>query len=70
MNNPAPVSVNCPVCRKKGDWFAGNYGPFCSKRCKLVDLGKWFGGEYAVSEPLPTGQFPVAEDRESESLRE
>jgi endogenous inhibitor of DNA gyrase (YacG/DUF329 family) len=44
--------VKCPTCKKVGDWFAGSYGPFCSKRCKLVDLGKWFGEENAVSEPL------------------
>jgi endogenous inhibitor of DNA gyrase (YacG/DUF329 family) len=31
------------------------YGSFCSQRCKLIDLGKWFGGEYVISEPLPAG---------------
>jgi len=40
------------MCKKEGDWFAAAYGPFCSKRCKLVDLGKWFGEENAISEPL------------------
>ena len=44
--------VKCPTCRKRGEWFAGEYGPFCSKRCKLVDLGKWLNEEHAVSEPL------------------
>jgi endogenous inhibitor of DNA gyrase (YacG/DUF329 family) len=47
-----PALLKCPTCRKQGDWFAGPYGPFCSRRCKLVDLGKWFGEEHAVSEPL------------------
>ena len=37
---------------KQGDWFAGQYGPFCSRRCKLVDLGKWFGEEHTISSPL------------------
>ena len=31
---------------------AGPHGPFCSNRCKLVDLGKWFSQEHAISEPL------------------
>lgn len=44
--------VKCPTCRKAGAWFDGKYGPFCSQRCKLVDLGKWFAEEHAVSEPL------------------
>jgi len=46
------VSVRCPTCRKTGDWFAMGFGPFCSKRCRLIDLGKWLGGEHAISEPL------------------
>ena len=44
--------VRCPNCRKEGDWFAGDYGPFCSRRCRLIDLGKWFNEEHNVSEPL------------------
>jgi endogenous inhibitor of DNA gyrase (YacG/DUF329 family) len=44
--------VKCPTCKKTGDWFAGKYGPFCSHRCKLIDLGKWFSGENAISGPL------------------
>jgi len=44
--------IKCPACKKEGDWFAQPFGPFCSKRCKLVDLGKWFSEENAVSEPL------------------
>jgi len=44
--------IKCPTCRKTGDWFAGRYGPFCSYRCNLIDLGKWLGGEHAISEPL------------------
>lgn len=44
--------VKCPTCRKTGDWFAEKYGPFCSHRCKLVDLGKWFAEEHNVSSPL------------------
>jgi endogenous inhibitor of DNA gyrase (YacG/DUF329 family) len=47
----------CPTCKKSGDWFAGKFGPFCSQRCKLVDLGKWFGGEHVISEPLSPGHF-------------
>lgn len=44
--------IKCPTCRKSGEWFTGPYAPFCSHRCKLIDLGKWLGGEHAISEPL------------------
>ena len=49
--------VACPTCQKVGDWFSGSHGPFCSKRCKLVDLGKWFSEEHRVSEPLRPEHF-------------
>ena len=52
MNERTAVRVICPSCRKRGDWFADKYGPFCSERCKLIDLGKWFSGENLISRPL------------------
>ena len=59
-------TVNCPTCKKSGDWFAGKFAPFCSKRCKLVDLGKWFSGEHAISEPLQPEHLPeIFSDDES-----
>jgi len=53
----SPAQVTCPTCRKRGDWFSGKYGPFCSHRCKLIDLGRWFTGEYTVSSPLRPGHL-------------
>ena len=52
-----PLEVRCPTCGKRGDWFADEFGPFCSRRCRLIDLGKWFGGEHAISEPLKPDHF-------------
>jgi endogenous inhibitor of DNA gyrase (YacG/DUF329 family) len=46
------MNVKCPTCKRVGDWFAGDFGPFCSKRCRLVDLGKWFSEENRISDPL------------------
>jgi endogenous inhibitor of DNA gyrase (YacG/DUF329 family) len=45
-----------PGMQKVGDWFTP-FGPFCSKRCKLVDLGKWF----AENTPLPNRFVPIIE---------
>ena len=50
-------TIKCPTCKKQGAWFDGSFGPFCSKRCKLVDLGKWFGEEMTISEPLRPDMF-------------
>lgn len=49
--------IKCPVCKKSGDWFLDKYGPFCSERCKMVDLGKWLGEENVISEPLRPEHF-------------
>ena len=37
--------MSCPVCSKKTD--PANR-PFCSERCKDIDLGRWIRGDYAV----------------------
>ncbi|MCX8157988.1 MAG: DNA gyrase inhibitor YacG [Verrucomicrobiae bacterium] len=47
-----PRRIKCPTCKKVGDWFGGPYGPFCSERCRLIDLGRWLGEEHRISEPL------------------
>ncbi|CAM3440822.1 DNA gyrase inhibitor YacG [Legionella oakridgensis] len=34
--------INCPTCLKKNTWHPTNqFKPFCSDRCKLIDLGEW-----------------------------
>ncbi len=48
MSQPVRT-VNCPVCGKPVAWVAENpYRPFCSERCKKIDLGAWASGDYAV----------------------
>jgi len=51
------MNVKCPTCNKSGDWFAGPFGPFCSKRCKLVDFGKWFSEEHLISRPVESADL-------------
>jgi endogenous inhibitor of DNA gyrase (YacG/DUF329 family) len=34
--------IVCPTCQKQGSWKQDNpFRPFCSARCKLIDLGEW-----------------------------
>ena len=49
--------LRCPNCGKETAFSEEPSGPFCSSRCKLVDLGKWFGEEYRISEPLRPEHF-------------
>lgn len=47
----APRIVVCPTCGKEHAWDTSNrYRPFCSERCKLIDLGKWANEEYRVEQ--------------------
>jgi uncharacterized protein len=36
------IQVSCPVCKTKVEWIPEQrFKPFCSERCKLIDLGDW-----------------------------
>ena len=60
--------VKCPTCGKETDFNADPLGPFCSNRCKMVDLGKWFGEEYKISEPLRPDHLEKYEGMEGQEL--
>ena len=64
MSNAA--QIRCPTCKKRGAWFGTPFGPFCSKRCKLIDLGKWLGEEHAISEPLTPEALQRLEEQTSD----
>jgi endogenous inhibitor of DNA gyrase (YacG/DUF329 family) len=42
------MKTKCPQCKKKIVWRNNPYRPFCSERCKLIDLGKWASEEYKI----------------------
>jgi endogenous inhibitor of DNA gyrase (YacG/DUF329 family) len=47
----APVrKVQCPTCGKPVEWRPENrFRPFCSERCKQIDLGAWASETYKIS---------------------
>jgi uncharacterized protein len=45
------VKANCPICRKPTNSEAIADFPFCSERCKLLDLGNWASEKYVISSP-------------------
>ena len=36
-----PMRVKCPTCKTEVPWENNPYRPFCSERCRLIDLGAW-----------------------------
>jgi len=42
------MKIICPICKRKTTWEENPWRPFCSERCKLIDLGKWASEKYRV----------------------
>ncbi len=40
--------IKCPRCGKETAYQGNQYRPFCSARCKLIDLGNWVSGTYRI----------------------
>jgi uncharacterized protein len=45
------MKANCPICRKPTESETDADFPFCSERCRLIDLGNWASEKYVISEP-------------------
>jgi uncharacterized protein len=56
----------CPICRKPTDSATHADFPFCSERCRLLDLGNWASEKYKISEPVIDEQSPDNPERESD----
>ena len=60
------MTRRCPICDQPVPYQRGEplpqYFPFCSERCRLIDLGKWLDGNYSISRPLtPTEKLEALE---------
>lgn len=42
------MKVKCPKCQKLVEYEGNEFRPFCSKRCKIIDLGDWADQKYSV----------------------
>lgn len=65
-------SANCPICSKTIAFERLSdqpFFPFCSERCKLVDLGRWIDGSYKISRELNEEELEVIEELIEEQLR-
>jgi len=52
--------VICPICKKACPWDGNAFRPFCSARCRLIDLGKWASEDYRIAGEK---KDPTSEDR-------
>jgi len=51
--SPKKRIVTCPQCGAKSEYSVDNvFRPFCSQRCRLIDLGQWATESYRIPEPI------------------
>ena len=51
MARKRTVKLHCPICKKVVKNTDPQF-PFCSERCRTIDLGKWASGGYVISSPV------------------
>ena len=61
--------MKCPICKTPVSESppppgVKSYFPFCSERCKLIDLGRWLGGKYQI--PVKPGEEDESADESTE----
>lgn len=44
----SPPILKCPTCKRQVDWSAAQFRPFCSERCRLIDLGGWLSEKHVI----------------------
>jgi endogenous inhibitor of DNA gyrase (YacG/DUF329 family) len=54
----AELIVKCPHCGQKVAWLETNrFKPFCSERCRLIDLGEWIDEEKRIIDNSPISEL-------------
>jgi endogenous inhibitor of DNA gyrase (YacG/DUF329 family) len=61
--------MKCPICQKEVA-FSDPDMPFCSERCRLIDLGNWASEKYVISSPLESHEDLEPHDLEDEGKHE
>ena len=64
-----PLRVTCPTCRKEADWQNNPHRPFCSERCRLIDLGAWTEERYRIPGDAIEKGFPDLDEAEREKKK-
>ncbi len=53
------LMVQCPQCKTKFNYYSSESRPFCTEKCKLIDLGLWLSESYGV--PVPENDLTPEE---------
>jgi hypothetical protein len=62
------TTVKCPTCRRPVEWSeASVYRPFCSDRCRLIDLGAWLTEQHKIPDES-SAEGTEAEDTQDREI--
>lgn len=61
--------LKCPQCRVMVAWHGNPHRPFCSERCRLIDLGQWADESYTIPGPL-TDSFSDENDSQLNDVQQ
>jgi endogenous inhibitor of DNA gyrase (YacG/DUF329 family) len=50
MTRTRTLKLRCPICKNEAKSTDAEF-PFCTERCRTIDLGKWASGAYVISAP-------------------
>ncbi|RJQ14677.1 MAG: DNA gyrase inhibitor YacG [Nitrospiraceae bacterium] len=59
------MKIKCPTCKKWTEWKDNPFRPFCSERCKLIDLGAWASDEYKIEGRPEDEAGPMPSEKEN-----
>jgi endogenous inhibitor of DNA gyrase (YacG/DUF329 family) len=66
MPRKRATKVRCPICKKSVKRSDRDF-PFCSERCRTIDLGKWASGDYVISSPVKDAEEPIRDELPEDS---
>ena len=66
MARKRPIRLQCPTCKKPVKGSDPEF-PFCSERCRLIDLGAWADGSHAI--PGEPADMPSVFEQDDEGSR-
>jgi hypothetical protein len=62
MPRKRTIKLRCPICKKTAKTADPDF-PFCSERCRLIDLGKWASGGYVIASPVAEQSPDITRDK-------
>jgi len=62
--------MRCPICKQRFTWEGNPFRPFCSERCKLIDLDNWLEGRYRVAARVDAGEEDASRGKATDTKGE